>query len=176
MDNFNNLYDFIDLAKSNRKYPQNTANNLKSALKIFEKELNTYELKSISMVQDSIEEIFKSVVVANKHKSILSLNTYKARLLKVIEDYKRYGTNPSKIHGWVVKTRKSTPLLNKKDKTDKENINLSNDIYSPVENLLNCHKLDLSLEGGKRATAIIPKELTKKDLKTIKDVINSLVK
>jgi len=90
MDNFHSLYDFIDLAKSNRKYPDNTANNLKSALKIFEKELNAYELKSISMIEDSIEEIFKSVVIANKHKSILSLNTYKARLLKVINDFKKY--------------------------------------------------------------------------------------
>jgi len=174
MDNFHSLYDFIDLAKSNRKYPDNTANNLKSALKIFEKELNAYELKSISMIEDSIEEIFKSVVIANKHKSILSLNTYKARLLKVINDFKKYGTNPSKIHGWTVKTRKSTALLIKKDKTDKENKNLSNFIESPVGNAKNCHKLEISLDNESRAIAIIPKNITKKDIETIKSILDSL--
>ena len=45
MEKFKNLYDFIDLAKVNHKYPGNTANNLKSALKIFEKELNDAILK-----------------------------------------------------------------------------------------------------------------------------------
>src|SRR5574343_1748645 len=94
-DNFSNLYDFIDVAKSNRKYPTNTANNLKSALKIFENELNQDELKSIRMIEDSVEEIFRSVVIANKQKSIVSLNTYKARLLKVITDYKKYGADPA---------------------------------------------------------------------------------
>ena len=122
MEKFNYLYDFIDFAKANRKYPESTANNLKSALKIFEKELNPEELKSINMIEDSIEEIFRSVAIANKDKSIISLNTYKARLLKVINDYKRYGADPSKIQKWVIKTKKSTPLLIKQDKTDKNKI------------------------------------------------------
>jgi site-specific recombinase XerD len=89
-DKFINLYDFVDFARANRKYPDNTANNLKSTLKIFEKELNAEELKSIDMVKDSIEEIFRSLVIAHKDKSIVSLNTYKARLLKVIKYYKKY--------------------------------------------------------------------------------------
>ena len=89
MDKFINLYNFIDFAKANRKYPENTANNLKSAVKIFEKELNSEELKSIDMVEESIGEIFRSLVIAHKDKSIVSLNSYKARLLKVIKDYKK---------------------------------------------------------------------------------------
>ena len=105
-DKFISLYDFIDFARANRKYPDNTANNLKSALKIFEKELNAEELKSISMVEDSVGEIFRSLVIAHKDKSIVSLNTYKARLLKVIKDYKKYGAEPSKIQHWVAKERK----------------------------------------------------------------------
>lgn len=171
MDKFINLYDFIDFAKANRKYPDNTANNLKSALKIFEKELNAEELKSIDMVEESIGEIFKSLVIANKNKSIVSLNTYKARLLKVIKDYKKYGAEPSKIQSWVVKIKKSTPLLIKKDKTDKKNIILSNSINSPVENL---HKIDLSFDYGK-AQISIPKNINEKEAKMIKDIIDSLI-
>jgi hypothetical protein len=177
-DKFTNLYDFIDFAKANRKYADNSANNLKSSLKIFEKELNKEELKSISMVEDSIGEIFRSVVIANKDKSIISLNTYKARLLKVIKDYKKYGAEPSKIQHWIVKTKKSLPAgrqahqeLIKNDKPDKNKINLSNSINTPVENL---HKITLSFDCGK-VEIIIPKNINKRDAKITKDVIDSLI-
>ena len=161
-DKFINLYDFIDFAKANRKYKESTANNLKSALKIFEKELNAEELKSINMVEESIGEIFRSLVIAHKDKSIISLNTYKARLLKVIKDYKKYGADPSKMQSWVIKT--------KKDKPDKKKIILSKPINSPVEN---CHKIDLSLACGK-AQILIPKDISEKDIKIIKSVLDSL--
>jgi len=170
-DKFTSLYDFIDFARANRKYPDNTANNLKSSLKIFEKELNTKELESINMVEDSIEEIFRSLVIANKEKSIVSLNTYKARLLKVIKDYKKYGANPAKMQSWVTKAKKSGPAQIKKDKPDKKQIVLSNSIDTPVDN---CHKIELSLVHG-RAQIMIPKDISDKDAKTIKNVIDSLV-
>ncbi len=166
-DKFIDLYDFVDFAAANRKYPENTANNLKSALKIFEKDLNAEELKSIDMVKDSVEEIFRSLVIANKNKSIISLNTYKARLLKVIKDYKKYGVEPGKMQGWVVETKQSTPLLIKKDKTDKKNINLSNPINGPV------HKIDLFFDYGVSQISI-PKKLTAKDAMMIKNIIDSL--
>jgi site-specific recombinase XerD len=169
-DKFTSLYDFIDFAKANRKYADNTANNLKSALKIFEKELNAEELKSIDMVEDSIGEIFRSLVIAHKDKSIVSLNTYKARLLKVIKDYKKYGSEPSKIQHWVAKTRKSTPLLVKKDKPDKKKIILSNSINTSVDNL---HKIALSFDCG-RVEILIPKNISTKETKMIKNIIDSL--
>lgn len=169
-DKFNNLYDFVDFAKANRKYPDSTANNLKSALKIFEKELNAEELKSINMVEDSIGEIFRSLVLAHKDKSIVSLNTYKARLLKVIKDYKKYGAEPSKIQNWVAKTRNSTPLLIKKDKPDKNKTALSNSINASVEN---CHKIDLSLDCG-RVQISIPRGVDAKEATIIKNIIDSI--
>ena len=170
MDKFIYLYDFIDFARANKKYQNSTANNLKSALKIFEKELNTEELKSIGMVEDSIGEIFRSLAIANKDKSIISLNTYKTRLLKVIKDYKKYGKEPSKIQNWIVKTKQPTPLLFKKDKTDKKSINLSNSINTPVDNL---HKIDLSLDCG-RAQILIPKNISAKEAEKIKKILDSL--
>lgn len=184
MDNFISLYDFIDFARANKKYPENTANNLKSALKIFEKELNPEELKSIDMVKDSIGEIFRSLVIAHKDKSIVSLNTYKARLLKVIKDYKKYGVEPSKIQSWVPrlrqgysgqgKTRKSLPdgrQAHPKDKTDKKKIILSNPINSPVDNF---HKIDLSLDSGK-VQILVPRVISAKEAKVIKGILDSLV-
>jgi len=171
MEKFTYLYDFIDFAKANRKYPESTANNLKSALKIFEKELNPEELKSINMVADSIEEIFRSVAIANKDKSIISLNTYKARLLKVITDYKRYGADPGKIQKWVIKEKKSTPLFTSKDKTDKNKITLSAPIPSPVDNV---HKIELAIGNNERAVISIPRSIQAKDIKLIKNILDSL--
>jgi len=169
-DKFTNLYDFVDFARANRKYPDSTANNLKSAIKIFEKELNAEELKSINMVEDSIGEIFRSLVIAHKDKSIVSLNTYKARMLKIIKDYKKYGVDPAKMQRWQTKEKKSTPLLIKKDKPDTKKIILSTLIHDPVDN---CHKIKLSFDCGE-VEIRIPKDITQKDAKTIKSVIDSL--
>jgi len=182
MEKFTNLYNFIDFAQANRKYPANTANNLKSAVKIFEKELNAEELKSIAMVEESIAEIFRSLVIAHKDKSIVSLNTYKARLLKVIKDYKKYGAEPSKMQYWLPrprqsfggqgKTRKSTPLLIKNDKTDKEKIRLSNFITTPVDNL---HKIEFALRDNAKSIIIVPRDITEKEVKIIKGILDSLI-
>ena len=169
-DKFINLYDFVDFARANRKYKDSTANNLKSALKIFEKELNAKELESIHMVEESIGEIFRSLVIAHKDKSIVSLNTYKARLLKIIKDYKKYGVDPAKMQRWVTKEKKSTGLLIKKDKSDIKKITLSNVIHAPVDN---CHKISLCLDYG-CVEISIPKNISLQDAKTIKAVIDSL--
>jgi hypothetical protein len=91
------------------------------------------------------------------------LNTYKTRLLKVIKDYKKYGAEPSKIQHWIVKI--------KKDKLDRKKIILSDTINTPVDN---CQEITISLNsmGGKIS---IPKNITAKEAKIIKDIIDSLI-
>jgi|SRR3989344_1681050 len=170
-DKFIQLYDFIDFARANKKYADSTANNLKSAVKIFEKELNAEELKSIGMVEDSIGEIFRSLVIANKNKGIASLNTYKARLLKVIKDYKKYGAEPGKIQGWIVKARSPETLPVGKDKQDKKSITLSNPINTPVENF---HKIEIAIKNGQKISISVPRDMTIKEAETIKNILDSL--
>ncbi len=174
MNKYLDLYDFIDFAKGNRKYPENTANGLKSALKIFEKELNIDELASIDLIEDNIEEIFVSVVGKNKDKSIGSLNTYKARILKVIKDYQRYGVNPSKIQGWDAKAnRPAERKTTKEDKSDKNQDNsqtaLSDYTNTPV------HKIELALRDNIKSTIIVPKDITAKEVKMLKNMLDSMV-
>jgi hypothetical protein len=176
MNKFSDLYDFIDFAKSNRKYANNTANGLKSALKIFEKELNIDELNSVDLVEDNIDEIFINTVTKNKDKNIGSLNTYKARVLKVINDYQKYGINPSKIQGWSARAHETLGhKFNRKDildkNQDKPKIALSDSINTPVEN---AHKIELCLRNGFKSVIIIPKDLTAKEAKMIKDILDSL--
>ena len=173
MHKYSNLYEFIDFAKGNRKYPENTANGLKSALKIFEKELNIDELNSVDLVEDNIEEIFINAVSNNKDKSIGSLNTYKARVLKVITDYQKYGVNPSKMQGWNANPHKAiAKILKKKDTPDKEQDSnktvLSDATNTPV------HKIKLSLRSGQRSLIIIPRDISPNETKMIKDILDSL--
>jgi site-specific recombinase XerD len=182
MNKYLDLYDFIDFAKGNRKYPENTANGLKSALKIFEKELNIDELASLDLVEDNIEEIFVSVVGKNKDKSIGSLNTYKARVLKVIKDYQRYGANPSKIQGWNTKINKPAEQKHIRPQTlpihsvdtadrnqDKTQIALSEHINTPV------HKIELSLRDNMKSVIIVPKDISAKEVQMFKNMLDSLV-
>ncbi len=165
MDTFKDLYGFVEFAKNNRKYPESTANNLKSALKIFEGQLNEDEAGSLDSARDNIEEIFVDVVRNNKDKSIGSLNTYKARVIKVINDYKKYGAEPSKLQGWQPKQKKSTPLLNQKDKTDKKPDkparNLSNSTNTPVDNN---HKIEISVQANSRIVILLPKDISEKEI------------
>jgi hypothetical protein len=184
MNKLDDLYNFIDFAKGNRKYPENTANGLKSALKIFEKDLNIDELNSVDLIEENIEEIFIGVVNRNKDKSIGSLNTYKARVLKVINDYQRYGINPSKIQGWTVKPQKipnqtkNLPALLRKalqagDNPDKNEdstqIASSEHINTPV------HKIEVCLKDNLKATIIIPKNINIKEAEMIKKIIDSMI-
>ncbi|MEI7424564.1 MAG: hypothetical protein WCK10_00350 [Candidatus Staskawiczbacteria bacterium] len=173
MHKFIDLYNFIDFAKGNRKYAENTANGLKSSLKIFEKELNIDELNSIDLIEDNIEEIFINVVSKNKDKNIGSLNTYKARVLKVIKDYQKYGANPSKIQGWVVSNHKViSHKLSRKDIIDKiedkHQIDLSEHINTPV------HKIELSLRDSHKSIIMVPKDISAKEIKMIKSILDSL--
>jgi len=173
MNKFNDLYDFIDFARSNRKYPENTANGLKSALKIFEKELNLDELNSIGLIEDNMDEIFINAVTNNKDKSIGSLNTYKARFLKVIHDYQRYGIDPSKIQGWSTKSHKAISIKPVKKDTpdknqDKTQTALSDHTNTPV------HKIELCLRNDVKSIITIPKDISAKELKMIKTILDSL--
>lgn len=176
MNKFSDLYDFVDFAKGNRKYANNTANGLKSALKIFEKELNIDELNSVGLIEDNIDEIFINLVSKNKDKNIGSLNTYKARLLKVINDYQRYGIDPGKMQNWSASHKKSLTKFNKKDlsdtKKDNPQISLSSHTNTPVDN---AHKIELALRPNFKSLILIPRDISSSEAKTIKTIIDSLI-
>jgi len=118
MAKIKDLYDFIERAEKNRKYVPNTALGLKAALRLFDAEANNEELGSIDKFKENIEQIYHGVSLKNKNMAASSLATYKARVLKVIQDYEKYGADPTKINTWVVKVRSVA-------KKQKENISLA---------------------------------------------------
>lgn len=118
------LYDFIDRAKKDRKYADNTVSGFKAALKLFEQSLNEDEKQSLDTLQHNLSNIADDVYA--KHKDKFSSNTiviYRRRIAGLIKDYKQYGDSPSKMAAWNPR-RSSTSLKEKthtkrtKEKTD----------------------------------------------------------
>lgn len=103
MKKFQDLYDFIDRAVKSRKYPNNTGMSIKTALKLFETELNDEERNSIDEFRKNLEQIYQNVFSKNKDFTASSLATYKSRVLKVLADYEKYGVEPAKMASWSPK-------------------------------------------------------------------------
>ena len=168
MDELKALYEFINLAEKNRKYPANTAHGRRAALKLFETVLHLDEMESLDLIQERMKEIYLSLIGRYKDKfSIKSLNTYKGRFLKVIQDYKRYGTNPEIMANWEVKLRKNKDKIENTDKDIKPS-SISFPIHRGV------YKIRLSLADERECAIEIPPKLTKEDAAIITKIINSL--
>lgn len=201
MNTFSDLSIFIDLAEKNRKYPANTAQGLRASLKVFGKELKPDEFNSLNLVEERIDEVFLDVLNANRDKySIESLNTYKARFVKVLTDYKRYGVDPSKMQNWTVKARKPVehnPQRHLTDSVEKDTPDVKQDasvqtpsahLPSPVHTVENsglpmsanlsdnCHRLELALRPGIKAILVLPADLSAPEAETIKSILDSLKK
>jgi site-specific recombinase XerD len=171
MDEFNALYHFINLAQKNRKYPANTAQGKRAALKLFQTVLHADELESLDLIKERMKDIYLSLI--SKHRenfSIQSLNTYKGRFLKVIEDYKKYGSDPEALAHWEAKIRKYKPKDMLQD-TQKD-ILISNSSL-PIHR--HVYKIKITLEDGQECSIELPARLTKEDVSIITKIIGSLV-
>ena len=167
MDNLKQLYDFIHLAQKNRKYPNNTAHGKRAALKLFETVLHPDELESLQLIEERMKEIYLSLISKYKDDfSIQSLNTYKGRLLKLIQDYKKYGQNPHAFNNWEIKKRK---YQNKDIKKDISLSDSSFSIHNPV------HKIQIYLDNNSLCTIEIPHKITRQDASIITKIIGSLI-
>lgn len=168
MNTIKSLYEFINLAQKNRKYPANTAHGRRAALKLFETVLHPDELESLPLIEERMQEIYLSLI--SKHKetfSIKSLSTYRGRFLKVIQDYKKYGTNPHAFGIWEAKPRK----YQTKAKDNIKDIDISN-ISSPIHR--HVYKIKITLENGQDCVIELPANPTKEDTIIIGKIIESL--
>jgi hypothetical protein len=170
MTEFKKLYEFISLAQKNRKYPANTAHGIRAALKLFETVLHPDELEDLSLIEERMKEIYLSLI--SKHKdtfSIASLNTYKGRFLKAIQDYKKYGADPEALAHWEVKTRHYNSKDTSKDIIKDETIS---SISYPVHR--GVHKIKITLVDGQDCAIEVPAKISKEDASIITKIIGSL--
>lgn len=178
MAKFNELYSFIDGAIKNRKYSPNTAGGHKAALKLFEKELNDEEGQSIDLVKEKIEAIYANVSRNNRDKiSAESLATYKLRVLKVIDDYRKYGIDPTKMNEWISRTRN---VIKSVDRAEMKGFSKGNDrsvdlvISSSNNPLGSLNAIDLVIRPG--IVISIPKDINIIEAQIIKGVVDTLLK
>lgn len=169
-EEFSKLYEFVNLADKNRKYSANTAHGRRAALKLFETVLHPDERQSLDLIKERIEEIYLSLISQHKDSfSIQSLNTYKGRFIKVLEDYQQYGATPNAIISWQVKQRKHASQDRIKD--DKKDTSLT---HSSLPVHRGVHKFQISLENGQTCVIEIPPEISRQDAATIQKIIGAL--
>ena len=102
----NEIEKFVDIAVRNRKYPQNTAVGFHTVLRMVKPELNEEEQNSLDTIKKNLDQIFNTLHSKNPKKwTIVSIEVYKKRLKRLINDYENYGIDTSKISNWDRKPR-----------------------------------------------------------------------
>lgn len=171
------LYDFIDTALRNRKYPPNTAQGYKAALRVFDTELNDDERGSVQKTIDNIDQI-SNLVFSKKKISAASLATYKSRLTKVVVDYNKYGTDATKMANWSPKV--IAPRA-KRSRTESDgapsSVSSSFQENSEAGGVVstNMHKIELALRPDAKFILIVPRDLKSTEFTTLQAILTSLI-
>lgn len=175
----NDLKEFINTAQRNRNYSTNTAIAKRTALRLFETELNDQEKESLETFKANLNKISNEVFNRNKDKmSVGSLQVYKSRIAGLITDYEKYGSDPSKFASWVAKSKsisskkitqvgKATNNKNKEpiEPTSVPNIEITNTKTS---------RFELPLRTDVKAIIIVPSDITKEEVSKIKKYVDFL--
>ena len=180
MATIKDIYEFIDRAERSRKYPTSTAQGLKAAVKLFESELNDEEKASVDTIKQNLDQIYQSVFNKNKNFTAASLATYKSRIVKVINDYEKYGSDATKMSNWTPKVinrvkRATTSVTNRvSDEPGLPNpVQPENDGLS-VTVPANMHKIELALRPDAKFIIIVPRDLREAEVATLKAILDSL--
>jgi hypothetical protein len=175
MKTIKDLYDFIETATRNRKYPTSTAQGLRAAVKLFDSELNDDERGSLDKVKANLDQIYQSVFAKNKNFTAASLATYKSRLLKVINDYQKYGTDPTKLANWNPKVVVRAPKAKAKSEASVERTQSEGDNGGEDPIPANMHRLELALRPGVKFIIVVPQDIKKTEAATLNAILTSLV-
>lgn len=170
------LYDFIDTALRNRKYPPNTAQGYKAALRVFEAELNDEEKASVQKTLENIDQINNLIFSKNKI-SAGSLATYKSRLVKVVADYEKYGTDATKMANWSPKViaPRVKRVKNGLNNSSPTSIQSEPDVDTGVAVSTNMHKIELALRPDAKFILVVPRDLKTTEVTTLQAILTSLI-
>lgn len=174
--NFNSLLDFNEKARKNRKYPDNTASGLRAALKLFESELNEEERESLDTFEKNLERINQSVCNKNDHGfSASTLVSYRSRVQRVLNDYKKYGNEVAKFNSWNPPIRK----MSKRSTSTSSSKNVIED-KQPQQvleshNAVDSFRLEIPLGDNKKALIVLPKNITSSEVTLIKNLLDNII-
>lgn len=165
------LKNFITAAQKSRKYNPNTASGIRSALRLFEKELNDEERKSLELLRQNLEQVYHQVGQKNMSSyNSKSLEEYKRRMLKLINDYEQYGLDPAKMAAWSPTLRVVKKANKPVNDSEIESVTLEKGRSSSDVN-----SLDLKLREGVSAIIQTPRDLTLDEAKKIRAYIDYLI-
>jgi len=180
MDNkneFNKLFDFIDLAQKNRKYAPNTSTTFRTPLRLIEAELSDEEKESLDLLKERLDAIVSNIYGKNKTSlSAASLEVYKRRILNVISDYEKYGKDPAKMASWnrVIALRKSKKNKEVEEGSNQKYTTLNERITEGSSQLRPMTRFELQLSPEDKAIILTPPRLKKNYIKKIKGYIDFL--
>jgi hypothetical protein len=171
-DIIKNLMDFIDAAEKNRKYPGNTASARRSAVRLFEQELNEQEKTSLDTLKKNLDQIYANVFNKNKsNMTVASLETYKNRFIALIKEYEKYGVNPTMMANWNRIVRKVSTKSDKvKNSNAPENLEIKENDFKEIE----MSRFELPLRPGIKAIILVPSNITKSEVDKVRKYIDFL--
>ncbi|TSC72279.1 MAG: Uncharacterized protein G01um101438_597 [Parcubacteria group bacterium Gr01-1014_38] len=171
------LSAFVDTAERNRNYPSNTAAGLRSALRLFERELNGTERASVEQLSKNLDKIYRQVVSRNQQKmTAASMETYRRRIKNLLSDYENYGVDPTRIAEWNRPTRKvlarepGSVISNPSTDSSAAPTSVPNN-ETPATS-----RLEIVLRPDARAILVLPANLTKEDAAAIKALVDASVR
>ncbi len=178
---YQSLYDFVNVAERNRKIAPDTATGYRVALKLFETVLNEDEKNALSTFKERFEAIYANVI--NRNKSTLSIATllrYKSRVKKILQDYEKYGIDPSRMASWNRVAYSKSKKLNEKD--DLNIVPLPERGQSSMENEdaglssrgIPITRFEIVLRPNVKAIVLTPGDLTITEAKKLKAYIEYL--
>ncbi len=170
MHKFSALYEFIDRAVKNRNYAPNTAYGLRAALKRFEMQANEEELSSTEKFKSRIDQIYREVVTKNKDFTAESLAVYKSRVIKVLNDFEKYGADPTKMANWTIKA--ATPRTKRTLRRGSGETSIEMFGQDNVVNAQSIQRIEHPLRPGAKVVIILPDDLTSADIEKVKKLLD----
>lgn len=175
------LKQFLSQAEKGRKYAPNYALGIRAALGYFEKELNDEEKESIENFLTNFDAIYSNVIRNNQNKlSLATLEVYKRRVFRLLNDYQKYSSDPAKFVAWSparrMPTKKAAYKKNEVSSSDKDmlGVQIETDL-SNKEMVRN----EIPLRQGVKAVISFPSDLNNDDVRKIRlyiDYLESLTK
>jgi hypothetical protein len=114
VDTISTLLEFIERARSERKYADSTARGLVAAVKLFAGYINDAERSDFDVLLLNLDNIAGDIYAkhAGENITVTTLVVYKRRLRKLVGDYHEYGTSPEKMAAW--NPRRTAPAMRSK--------------------------------------------------------------
>lgn len=174
---YQHLFEFIAAAEKSRKYPSSTATSYKTPLRLIENELNEEEKESFETFKSHIDQIFQSFYSKNPSKmSAASYEEYKRRVKRLIDDYEKYGVDPTKMASWnrPVIIRKSNQQTHE-SKLSAANIDVpESNSGRPLEQGGAMNRFEFVFPPNRKVIILTPSDLNKEEARKIKAYIDYL--